>query len=718
MRVREEANSHKLDLLYNIFDLTGVTQRRSKIEISMEKLLQRSFFFIAHLLSLYLLVINVMRYLNVILLVCMLNLAFGQKDDFEFGNVSLTEMQATGYANDTSANAIVLQEFGHALVQYVDDITMYYKYHVRIKILKPGGLERADIVLSLYKDKGSARAERLRSVQASSFNIENGVIRETKLLQRDVKTEEYDKNWDTKRFAISNVKVGSVIEYEYEIETPQPWFFNKFKQWAFQADLPKIYSAYWATIPANWRYNISLRGTLPLKKNDSNILQECFRVPSGQADCVRYKWAMADVPAFYEEEYMTSRKNFLSTVNFELLQIEHFNGRRDKITKEWKDVEQELRAWDKFGLQLRRGEDVVDEKIGQLITNEPDPLARGRQIFDFIRGYYQWNERKGYYTESGIKKAFEARKGNVGDINISLIAALRHAGLDADPMLLSTRENGLPTELYPVLTEFDYVVAKLNINDKVYLLDATDDVLPFGLLPRRCLNGKGRVFGEKESYWYDIKTNERSRHIAMVELSIDEAGAMTGTIKSTYSGYKAADIRKSIYSHPSVKEYVSDLKKDNHNFEIVDFSYANLEDFSKPLVETLTLKLINFEIGDIKTVLFNPYVVGRWQKNPFHLTERMYPVDFGTPIEETMILSLQYPAGIKITDLPEKTAMGLPNNGGRFVYDVSVNGQKLSLTSSLIIGRTIFLSDEYPALKEFFNRVVKIQGMDLVFEKL
>jgi transglutaminase-like putative cysteine protease len=659
-----------------------------------------------------------MKYTIVVVLVCLLNSAFGQRDDFEFGKVSLTEMHATGYAKDTSANAIVLQEFGHALVQYVDDITMFYKYHVRIKILKPEGLERADVSIFLYKDKGSAKAERLRSVQASSFNIEDGVIRETKLIQRDVKTEEFDKNWDTKRFAISNVKVGSVIEYEYELETPQPWFFSKFKQWKFQSDIPKIYSAYWATIPGNWRYNISLRGALPLKKNESELLKDCFRVPAGSAECARYRWAMSDIPAFYEEEYMTSSKNFLSTVNFELLQIEHFNGRRDKVTKEWKDVEQELRTDDRFGAQLRRGEDVVDEKISQLITSETDPVARARQIYDFIRGYYTWNERNGYYTETGIKKAFEARKGNVGDINISLIAALRHGGLDAEPMLLSTRENGLPTELYPVLTEFNYVVAKLNIDGKSYLLDATDDVLPFGLLPRRCLNGKGRVFGDKESYWYDIKTSERARHIAMVELAIDEAGSMTGTVKNTYSGYKAADIRRSIYSHPSVKEYISELKKDNHNFEIVDFSYANLEDFSKPLIETLTLKLINFEMGDIKTVLFNPYIVGRWQKNPFHLTERVYPVDFGTPIEETMIFSLQYPPGVKISEVPQKTAMGLPNNGGRFVYDATVNGQKLSLTSSLIIGRTIFFSDEYPALKEFFNRVVKIQGTDLIFEKL
>jgi hypothetical protein len=106
------------------------------------------------------------------------------------------------------------------------------------------------------------------------------------------------------------------------------------------------------------------------------------------------------------------------------------------------------------------------------------------------------------YSESGIKKAFDNKTGNVGDINLSLIAALKYANLDVEPMMLSTRDNGLVTEIYPVITEFDYVVAKLNIGDKVYLLDATDQYYPFGLVPVRCLNGKGRVMGNKESYWY------------------------------------------------------------------------------------------------------------------------------------------------------------------------------------------------------------------------
>lgn len=124
-------------------------------------------------------------------------------------------------------------------------------------------------------------------------------------------------------------------------------------------------------------------------------------------------------------------------------------------------------------------------------------LVKAKKIYEFIKGWYRWNEMYGWHSALEIKKAFESKTENVSDINLSLIAALKYADIPVALMLLSTRRNGMPTELYPVLSEFNYVIAKVSIPDKICLLDATDPYLSFGLIPIRCLNGKGRVFGEK-----------------------------------------------------------------------------------------------------------------------------------------------------------------------------------------------------------------------------
>lgn len=651
------------------------------------------------------------RFLKLVcILVCWSTIAHAQ-EGFPFGKVTRAELQMTQYEKDTTAVALVLNEHGYSFVLAEDQLNLVLKYHVRIKVLKPEGADLANVSIDLYKKDG--KIELVREISASSFNLENGQIKETTLDRKQIIHEASEKRWDAKKFAIPNVRVGSVIEYEYELITP--YFYQNWRPWEFQWNIPKLKSEYCAVIPANWRYNIALRGPLQLSKNEASVLDDHFTYGGNRADCAKYMWAMENIPAFYEEDYMTSKKNFLSAITFELIQLEYFDGRKDKVTKEWKDVDQELKVWDRFGVQLRRGKDVGEQHIQAIVASEADPLERAKKVFDFIRHWYQWNGVFGYSSEN-LKKAFESKKGSVGDINLSLVAALRLAKLSADPMLLSTRNNGLPTDLFPVLNEFNYVIAKVDIGDKSYLLDATDDFLPFGLIPQRCLNGRGRVFAEKGSYWYDLKPMERAKRVSHANVKVGADGSVSGSVKTTYMGYSAAQKRMDIYEHPSPADYVK-TKMGNSLLEIPEHSYTNLEDIAKALVEDLSISLDNNESG-ASHILFNPFLLDKWARNPFRSLERTYPVDFGVPLEEVMVSTIEYPEGYEVTDLPKTIALALPNNGGRFLFQVQPSQGKVVVSSSLLISRAVYSPEEYHYLKELFNHVVKTQATDLVFEKI
>jgi hypothetical protein len=636
-----------------------------------------------------------------------------QDNSFPFGQVTYRDLNMKMYDKDTSAIAVVLAEFGEAYIENGNDFNLIFEYHTRIKILKKSGLNLADIEIPLRKADG--KKEVLREVKASSFTIENGSMKEVPFAGRNIFTENRNKYLDVKKFAIPNVQAGSVVEFKYTLESP---FIFNFRNWEFQSDIPKVSSEYWALIPGNYLYNITLRGFLKPSRSESQLVKECFTPGGGnKADCALYKYAMKDVPAFYEEDYMTARSNFISAMNFELAEIKHFNGRVDKVTEEWKDAEQELRVHPEFGVQLKRGKDIVDEHIRTLLTNEFDPLIKARKIYDFIKGWYRWNGSYGKYSELGIKKAFDQKTGNVGDINLSLVAALRYAKLDVEPVILSTRENGLPIELHPVLSDFNYVVAKVNIGDKVFLADATDDFHPFGILPERCLNGKGRVLGEKESYWIDLKPADRAKQISILNLKLDTDGVMRGTLQTSYSGYDAIDQRKKMAAFNSHEEYIRDLDNKLNRIEIKGFEIKNLNDLTNPVVQSLKIEIVAFDDASAGNFMLNPFIMGKWEQNPFRSTSRLYPVDFGIPMEMITVLNLEYPEDFEILNLPDKTALSLPNSGGRFLLEIQQLDNKITLNSSLTISRTIFSSDEYAYLKELFNRIIQIQNGDLIFRK-
>lgn len=636
--------------------------------------------------------------------------------DFSYGAVRVADLTMPQYAPDTSASAVVLKEYGQAYISE-SDYNLIYKYHVRIKILNKNGLRQANIEIPLYKEDNT-RAERIISIKASAFNIQHDRIHEEVLREEDIFTENHNKYYNVKKFAIPNVRTGSVIELTYTMTSP---FLFNFRSWEFQSDIPKMESEYRATIPAVFVYNITLRGFLKLSRDESTIEKECWgngdAVNGGfSADCSVMHLGMKNIPAFVEEDYMTARKNFLAAIHFELSEIRHKDGRVDRITKEWKDAEQELRQEFRFGVQLRRGRDIGQE-VEKLVADEFDQLTKAKKVYDFIKGKYVWNGTYGKYSESGIKKAFDEGKGNVGDINLSLIAALRFAGLDADPVILSTRQNGTVMELYPVLSEFNYVIAKVNIGDKVYLADATDKHYPFGLLPERCLNGKGRLLGDRESTWIDLKPTTSSRTVTLLTLALEPDGMMRGTLHTTYSGYDAIRKRADILSHQSQDAYIKDLASSLQGIKITRYELANVNDPEKVIVRKLDVELEAFSNPETANFLFNPFLLDKWSANPFRSKERLYPVDFGVPLERVTVLTLQYPESYEIANVPEKVGLALPGGSGRFLLNVNNANNTFTLNNSLSIRRTLYSSSEYHYLRELFNRILQVQNAELIFRK-
>lgn len=651
-----------------------------------------------------------MRYPLVCLFLLSSAVAFSQIG-FQYGQITYDQLSATGYSRDSSATAVVLREFGEADLEASDNIQLIFKHHYLIKILKTGGLDKANITIPIRK--GNSETQQLVSIKASSYNVVNNKIQETQVTMRDILTEK-NKYWDDKKLTIPNVRVGSIIEVEYIVE--DPFFAYNFHTWEFQSDIPKVSSEFWATIPGNYVYNITWRGFQKFTKNENTLIKDCFSLAGQKSDCGKYKFVMENIPAFKEEAYMTAKANFLSAVYFELAEYRSPYGRIDKVTKEWKDADNEIKTEPRIGGQLKKGKDII-ETIQPELKSITDPLEKAKRIYSFINSHFLWNEYMGSFSDDGIKKAFEKKTGNIGDINLSLIAALRAAGLDAELALLSTRSNGIITELHPVITDFNYVVAKVNIGDQSYLADASNPYLPFGMLPFRCLNGKARVFPEKlPSYWYDIVPAENFKEVTMINLTLETNGTLKGTVEKSYYGYEAYDKRVKLASFNNEEEYLADLKKDMKLVTLNSFEVAGKNIYDPKVTHKFDLEieaLDQLEDG----FMLNPFLLDKMKTNPFKLNERLYPVNFGTTQEHTIVLTLTYPETFMLVEKPGRNALTIPGGGGKFLFDITDNGTRATMNYTLALTKPVYQSVEYKYLKELFNRVIQVQNFDWMFKK-
>ncbi|MDV7187527.1 DUF3857 domain-containing protein [Lutibacter sp. TH_r2] len=645
----------------------------------------------------------------VVLLTTIVN-AQKKNKDYIFGYITSEEYELKKYPLDTTANAVVLYEIGNSVFKVDDDnIFIETTYYSKIKIFNKEGFEHANFKIPIYNnDNHSEKVINIKGTTSNNYS-------KTHLAKSNIFNERENENWSYVKFTLPNLKAGSIIEVEYTLKTP---FKFNLTGWEFQSSIPKVLSIYKAQIPGNYVYNRKKKGKIHLKTNSSTLKKKCFRVPwynSAVADCEDVEYSAENIPAFIEEDYMTDPDNFKSQIKFELSEFKWFDGTKKKYSKTWADVDKEFKTDKNIGTQLKKVS-FFENKLPEDIKSLPNTLEKAKKVYYFIQNHFSWNKKYRLFSEVRVKKAFEEQVGNVGEINISLINALKAAGFNAELVALSTRNNGFATKLYPVISDFNYAIAKLNIDNKYYLLDATDKNLPFNLLPFRCLNGSGRAMDfENDSYWVDIIPNESNKTSLTSYLELKEDGTIVGKLRKYHSGYNSFLRRKEI-EESNEDDLISEFEDSFNNLEVLNYEILNKNDKEKPLTELIEIKIKTS--NNPSTIFVNPYFDEKFSKNPFKQKNRFYPVDFGYKREYSTILSIEIPDNYQLNYYPEEMGITLEEEGGELnVFSKKLNDYKYTLKSRFKLKKPIYYNFEYQGLKEIFRRVINAQKESLVISK-
>jgi len=635
--------------------------------------------------------------------------------NFNFGAITLDDVEFDRNKIDSNANAVVLKEFGTASVQISDrtgSTELVFEYHVKIKIFNKEGYNQANITIPTYKD--GTREELISAVRASTFNYENGRFVESEMDKKSIFTENKSKYTVLTKFTLPNIKNGSVIEYSYRLESPN--LFN-FKTWEFQSDIPKVYSEYLVYIPAIYNYNVSLRGFNKLSDTKSELSRECMRINGTPIDCSKIWYIMKNIPAFVEEDYMTAASNFKSAIYFELSEQHMLTGSTQKYTKTWRDIDYDLTGEKSLGAQMKR-KDLFKDVMPTILKNSTDDLSKAKAIFEYIKKQIKWNRYYGKYSEDNIKKALDMHSGNVADVNLSLISALSAANLDAEAVILSTRDNGIVNKLFPVMSNFNYLIAKVNIEGKSYLLDASEPLAPFGLLPLRCINDQGRVINlKKPSYWIDLVAGQKTSTSYIMEGKLEADGKIKGTITTHSTGYAALNKRTEIKKYNSPEEYVEKLDERLPRIQILKQQIKNIDSIENTLTEIYEVEFSPIANASKDDLFFNPFFINPVSKNPFNLNERTYPVDLAAASDERVIINIALPGKYEMTEKPNDLAIGLPNSSGRYLLKTLVEDNRFLFSQILQFNKAIYQPEEYPYLKEFYSKIIQNQKADVLLKK-
>lgn len=629
--------------------------------------------------------------------------------DFEFGKLTHRDSTITNYTDGPACNAVILNEFGVLTFSKSYPYRLIHQYHVKIKVFKADALTYGDISISFYKWNNNL-AEKITRFDAVVYTPgTDGKFRKTVCNISGGRFTNQSNHLGKFSYALPNVLVGSIIEYRYDLETPDK---NDFTPWAFQKELPKIHSEYWVHMPPKLDYDVILKGGYKLSKNytDSAVCEE------HKGECSVQVYAMDSIRAFIAEDRMTEIIDYIPALYFYKV-ILNYNTKTKKIaSKDWSDFDMEALASVALGQQLQET-DFFKRKLKKIILPTPDTLALAKSLYSYINHHIKWNERLAPASQS-IQSVFKEGKGTSADINLMLITALKAYGINANPILISTKNHGAVDKYLPQIGNFNHVIATTNIGNTKYLLDATDPMLPFGMLPEYCFNDYGRVLSEKDScYWIKMHPQYPASTNYTVELTLKPDGGFKGTAISTHNGYSSYTQRKFIKSFNNTDEYIEKLKNTFNGIKVLNVTTEGLDTITNRVRETYDIEILKSINNSPNKIYFNPYVFDEVNANPFNLDNRTYPIDCGLPSEQRFVISVHLPQDYEIESRPQETAIALPGNGGFFSTSFNYVNNTAIFSHIIKLNRSVYSPDEYPYLKELFNKIIQVQKLPVILKR-
>lgn len=627
--------------------------------------------------------------------------AQAQPEPITYGKVDARDLTAAPFVADSAAAAVVLADYGK--LSFPTEGEFRLDRTTRIKILKKSGFSWATVEV-LLRHELPDYAERLANLRGCTYNLVNGRVEQSPLVL-PANTALVDKSefYSLQRVALPQVREGSVIEVSYTVYSN---YLVTLRSWEFQWPIPVRWSELRAALPHRLNYKMFVQAREPLaveERTATNSLLPSFR------------WAMRDVPALRTEQYMTTRADYVDKVFFELAEI---GGRN--ITNSWEQIDQlVLNDWER-GQQLDRA-GFLKNDLAHLPPATAGLLPRLAAVRELVCAAVRCNGQLGIRTSGSLRHIYEqTHQGTVADVNSLLITALRAAGFTANPLLLSTRAHGRVRATLPQISQFNYVAAHVRLPDgQELVLDATDPLLPYDMLPERCLNQQGRlVTGQAATAgWVALPPRYRRTHLEQVQLRLAPDGSLSGQVHEEFGGYGGAQLRTELLDLGD-RKFAGKLAASLPGWTVGPLVIAQRDSVRRPLALDYPVQQPAAAApAPDGTMHLSPLRDFGLERSPFPAESRQFPVDFGYGREQTLVLTLALPAGYALGELPPARTLELPDNGGRFVCSATPTEAGVQLTSRLLLRKPVYSVAEYGQLRALYQALLDNQSRQLLIHK-
>ena len=571
-----------------------------------------------------------------------------------------------------------------------DDSDFSEKVYVRLKILTDEGRKYGDVEIRYIK-----YYEAIRGLEARTIRPDGSVVKFSGTVYEKPIVSGRAAKFVAKTFSLAEIQPGCIIEYRYRHDHPPGLVFNS--RWILSADL----------FTRSARFSLTPYPYFTLRWSWPNGLPPGTEQPHKEGGNIRL--TIHDLPAFVTEEHMPPEDELRYRVDFIY------------STDRWLEKDPAV-FWKSFGKQAYRvverfsdRRSAMTQAVAQITQPGDAPEAKLRKIYaraQQIRNLSYERARSEQERERDPNKAQDAEdvwKGNRGSavqITWIFLALARAAGLQADPVLVSTRDEHFfkPELMNASLLNSNLVLVSLG-GQELYL-DPGIPFTPFGQLPWNETDCRALRLSADGGSWIKTPTPEASGARITRKATLKLAsGTLEGKVIVTYLGLEAAWRRLAERNEDDTER--RQFLEDEIQRAIptgIDVKLTNNPDWGSsdaPLVAEYELRVPGWASAAGRRQLLPVGLFGAEERHEFEHANRIHPIYFDFPYQHVDDINIELLPGWQVERLPEEHNLDLKGAVYRAVaqYDRGT----LHLTRDLAINLYATTVKSYPALHKFFQ---------------
>jgi transglutaminase-like putative cysteine protease len=652
----------------------------------------------------------------VISFISLSSLVFSQDAPIKWGDIPRADLEMKSFPKDTNASVLVLCDYGESC--FNNELNIVFNRHLRVKILTTKGYDWGTFSIRLYTEDNTERIYNIEGI--TYFLDEQGKIVQSELQKKDVFTENIDGKHAQCKFTLPNLKPGCVIEVRYSVEATSIWFM---RDWRFQFDEPVRWSEYRVRYPKAIAYAALHHGYEQYAINKVEDVQQTFfnhaasYLGQNIANCTQGRWVIQNAPALRDEPFITTINDYYNRVDLQLAGYALYGGGSKKVLSDWNTFTKDLYEDKQFGERI----DVtrkVRTQAEEITAGVSTPEEKMKALYQWVSQSIVWTHDNRVFAESEVNDVLESKKGTSAEITFLLLSMLKSVGMDCEPVIYSRRDNGQVQDLYPILSEYNTVLARVVLNGKEYFLDATDPLRPMDLLPTKALNVRGWRVNKTSGDWVTLSSPKQYSNVSLAMLTLNADGSLCGFLEDSYRDYASLAMRRDLQEKKDLDLAKETFKTEQQGIVIDSVTVIGRDSIYLPLTLKAWMNAQTYAQSNGDFIYIDPHILHRVTENPFKEQKRNFPVDYAYQRNHNDVVMLKIPEGFEIKQNLSDRILYVGNDLLTYSRKVQEEQGMVKIITKMEVRQPVIPVKYYDQLRSFYTGMVAAEAEQLVLSRI